>query len=970
MPYLSKWLFSFVWIILGSNTSAQKIFFEQLTTAEGLPSDYINCMFEDSKGYLWIGTDKGACRYDGRQFQYFNIDNGLPSNFISCFAEDPSGNIWIGTIDRGLCKFDGKVITRFPLPGNNKINISGICFNKNNSFFIVVEKSGLYYFETEFSHPQFFSDMAFIKRIGPGLFITGSIFQFSLVEFKNRQPVFHPISQPAPETIPHHSPESGYFLYWLGDNRFISMKKKSFYEYTLENRQWVLKKEFSLNRSLPFPGWTSIKEIYVNNQELFVATANGLIYVDSGKYNFFFNSDNGLGTNFIKSVYKDYSNNIYICTYGAGIKIWPKRYLEEYKTNGKVTSIFSSGETSYVTTNKTIYRLQSSEKSFYEFKNIETGSFTSVFKDENDQLYLGTLNNFYKLPGENYLEKFNPGLKTKYSFDANSGTSGFLRYMENIYISTYGDGVFVFNGNKMVDTLNHSTDSSAPLIVESLVQLTNSFAALTYNSGLTIYNKDNKSVSLSRKNGLLSNEVYSVFQEKESEIWIGTQTGVNLYDGKKIIKTFSAANGLIGTKVICIFRDAHQRLWMLSDKYLHLLENDRLRAVRSHPVLFDKRSSINRAVFNLTTNTLYIGLTEALLTVDMSRIIPDTFVHNPELLAVKKDTAILTPGVGNTLSLSHPASKIIFQFKSLHYSVSRRSDLYYKLNGFDDEWKLLTEMSETVYPNLPPGDYKLMAKSVNPDGYESPEISLLKLEVLPPFWKRNWFITLSSVVLLGLVFYIGNHISRKRYKQKLFHLQGKYRLQLERERIARELHDNVGSQLTYLINKIDDDYPLLAVKEEAEKLSGFARGTMQELRETIWALDKKEVQWDDLENKIRSLIRLYKNEKHHAELEWKINNQLLPPLNPLEALNIYRIIQEALNNAEKYSNAGQVKVSADQDNGQLCVEIKDNGKGFNKQQPENGYGIKNMKKRAEEMNGELLIESNPGKGTTVRLRFS
>jgi signal transduction histidine kinase len=176
----------------------------------------------------------------------------------------------------------------------------------------------------------------------------------------------------------------------------------------------------------------------------------------------------------------------------------------------------------------------------------------------------------------------------------------------------------------------------------------------------------------------------------------------------------------------------------------------------------------------------------------------------------------------------------------------------------------------------------------------------------------------------------------------------------------------VGSQLTYLINKIDDDNGHLANKEEANHLSDFARGAMKELRETIWALDKKEIWPEELGNKVQQLLRLYSNNGHKIEMDWQ-HNGIQRPLNSLEALNIYRIIQEAVNNAVKYSDASDVKVLADFAEKCFRVTVMDNGNGFDIEQAGDGYGLKNMKKRAEEMNSELTIKSEIGIGTSIEL---
>lgn len=940
-------------LLIGTKARSQKIFFEQLTTAEGLPSDYVNCLFEDSQGNLWIGTDKGACRFDGLQFQYFSNDNGLPSNFVSCFAEDPVGNIWIATLNSGVSLYDGKKIKPFANPAFKTANITEIIFNADSSFFLIAERKGVCYFTGTDSQEQVFEGYSFVKKIGESFFLTGTTAQLVIYETIRKKLVLNSY----PEL-----PDKVNFSGWLSANSLVAVKNNSLLNYTFDQRKLIVKDEFIFYKPIHLPFWTDIKKVVISENELLVATTNGLFVRDKSSQNLF-TSESGLGTNYVKSVFKDKHGTIYICTYGAGIRIWPAGYLSEYQINGKVTSLFSEGNETYVTTTKSVYQYNDRKKRLDEFSIGTKGNYTSIYKVKNGDFYLGTLNSYYKFPALYDLAGSN---MIKYSYSANTGTSGFTALKNMFLIATYGDGIFLHdNRHKRVDTLDNKSTPPASTVIESLVPLGNSVAALTYNSGLTIYDSAFNYITLSKEDGLLSNTVYTVFKETENKIWIGTKNGLNLFNGTKIIKTYAADEGLTGTNVLCIFKDQLSRMWVLSDKFLHLMDDQTLRPIRSHPLLFDEKNSINRAAYCQDNDKLFIGLTDALLVVNMNKVIPDTIVHTPKLLGLAKDSLPLNTATGHSLTVSNPTARITFRFAGRHNSFTRQNDIYYKLNGFDDNWKRLANSNEAFYQKLSAGKYELFAKTINPDGYSSPDTSLISFEVLPSLWKRNWFITLASVILLAIFFSIGIMLSKRRYKQKLRHLEEEYRLQLERERIARELHDSVGSQLTYLINKIDDDYSKLAEKKEAEKLSTVARSAMQELRETIWALDKKEVHWDDLQNKIRQLTRLYKSDKQAVELDWQLIHN--PTINSLEALNVFRIVQEALNNAGKYSHATLIKITVFNDNSAVCLEISDNGKGFDTGQAENGYGLKNLKKRAEEINAVLKIQSGPRQGTSVRL---
>ncbi|GEM_PF-3665252 len=963
MTRILLWPVVFFILLVGIPAQSQKIFFEQLTTAEGLPSDYINCIFQDSKGFLWVGTDKGACRYDGKNFLYFNTDNGLVSNFITCFDEDPKGNIWLGTM-QGVYVFNGQAVHIFSLPEKNMPSVFQIFINNDSSLFIVTHERALYYFDNKKEPPVVYYQCYFIKRLSDDRFVAGMNNGVYLLEKKNRQLAFKEI---------HYSKEK----YRESLNRSITQSLvfkngNTILNCSVSDGQLLLQDEFVFHPPASLPSQYDIKAILTGDKELFLGTLNGLIYWSREKRQLFFNAENGLGTNYIRSLYKDRQNKIYIGTYGAGIKIWPAGYLSKYELMGKVTSIFPSGDEVFITTGKKVYRFFPAKAQLDAIRLANTDvHYTCIYTVPGGEVFLGTMNKFYVFSSmAGFSQKKEPAYPVQNVY-ANTGTSGFAVKGNKVFISTYGEGLYSgYRNRNYTDTLNFHLVNSTPSIIEFLLPVKNYLAALTYSNGLTLHDTAGGSIGISRQDGLLSNTVYTVFQEKENELWIGTQSGLNLFDGKRITKTFSTANGLIGSKVLCIFRDAAGRLWALSDKFMHLVNQDRLRAIRSCPVLFEENNTINRAAFSKETNILLIGLTDALYAVDMSRVHPDSLVTIPALLSVKKDTVHILQNGSRQISIRHPASNLLFRFKNPHFSITGRHDIYYKLKGFEDEWRQLDNSTGAMYQQLPAGDYELAAKTVNPDGYASQEYLMLSIEVLPPVWQRSWFIGIMAALLLGIFFYIGHIISRKKYKRKLATLQEEYRMQLERERIARELHDNVGSKLTYLINRIDDDYRELSDRSEAEKISLVARNAMRELREAIWALDKKEVLWEDLENKVRQLVNLYRGKNMLVNMDWKMNSHKHQPLNSLEALNIYRIIQESLNNAVKYSGADLVSVSVTQLNGLLLVEIADNGKGFDPAHTEAGYGLKNMKKRAEEMNAGLEIISRPENGTTVRLQVS
>jgi signal transduction histidine kinase len=198
-------------------------------------------------------------------------------------------------------------------------------------------------------------------------------------------------------------------------------------------------------------------------------------------------------------------------------------------------------------------------------------------------------------------------------------------------------------------------------------------------------------------------------------------------------------------------------------------------------------------------------------------------------------------------------------------------------------------------------------------------------------------------------------------------------LNTERERISRELHDNIGSQLSYISSNIDwlVETPGSFSKEEETKrlaiVNDTAKSLITDLRETIWAMKKESIIIDELADKMKSFLQ--SQCLLHPQMEMIVNENInyRYQFSPTEALNIFRICQEAIVNVMKHAHAEKIFLSIQSGVSEdFSFAITDNGRGFIRQGHYNGhFGLENMTHRASESGAELIINSEPGKGTAV-----
>ena len=208
------------------------------------------------------------------------------------------------------------------------------------------------------------------------------------------------------------------------------------------------------------------------------------------------------------------------------------------------------------------------------------------------------------------------------------------------------------------------------------------------------------------------------------------------------------------------------------------------------------------------------------------------------------------------------------------------------------------------------------------------------------------------------------------FKYVLSQVENQNKLLQQRLSISRDLHDNIGSQLTFIISSVDNvkyafDIEDNHLENRLNKISEFAKGTIVELRDTVWALNSNKMVFEDLEARINNFIEKAKVSNEHVLFTFIIDEKLkLKELNAIEGMNVYRTIQEAIHNAFKHANASNITIEATESNGLKKIKITDDGIGFDMDQVEKGSGLNNMKKRIEQIGGKLELSSNK-QGTTV-----
>jgi len=313
------------------------------------------------------------------------------------------------------------------------------------------------------------------------------------------------------------------------------------------------------------------------------------------------------------------------------------------------------------------------------------------------------------------------------------------------------------------------------------------------------------------------------------------------------------------------------------------------------------------------------------------------------------------------IKLSYRENVFSFTFAALNFVHPENNKYAYKLDGFDKDWNY-TDASKRFanYTNLDAGEYIFMVKGSNNDGVWNETPTTLHLIITPPYWKTWWFRLLVILSLAGIIY----ALVRNRLNQIL-------KLQRIRNKIASDLHDDVGSTLSSI--SIFSELAKQQSKEVTPLLNQIgenARNMLDTMADIVWTINPENDNFEKIILRMRSFAYNLLGAKNIA-FEFDADESISKLKLPMEVRkNLFLIFKEAANNMAKYSEASRALFSIKYSNHQIKFLIRDNGKGFDEATVAKGNGLKNMKRRAKEIGAQLLIESGIGDGTTIQLTIN
>ncbi len=856
----------------GSNHGLMRLMhsrFELFTTREGLPHNVVRAVCEDAKGRLWIGTDNGLAYYEDGRFQTVTLTNGLPRYAIRALCEDKAGNLWVA-LHGGLMRFRDGQASLYMKPGGHAENmITAIC-QDDRGFMWVGSYNGL-------------------SRFANGTFET------ELKDGKSYELVYD-IEKDREGNL------------WVGTRDGL---------HRLSKRHFTL---LTKEDGLPHNNITSLRED--RNGDVWIGTwGGGLCRLQKGEPVhqepplpvLVYNSNNGLGSDFVLGLGEDRSGAIWVGT--------------PYASHGLKS--LKDGQ----------FTLFGKEQGFTDI------GVRMIEEDVEGNLWIGT---------EHGLNRFKDGIFTRITTADGLSANG----IRDMYEGTFQGEPRVWLG----------TDAGMTRLAEG------KFLHAGYSNLV----------------------VNAFFEDRDRHVWIALW-GVGLvrsFEGP-IAPIYCPADGLPTAMVHEMLQDDSGGLWISSRKGLHRLDKNQLNEftekkrtnITSFPMLLGNAECnfvAKPSAWKRQNGDLWFATSKGIAIVKPNEIWLNSNPPPVVIEAVVADGKRVQCHVPGRSTRASQTSKDItippgrgdleILYTAFSYTAPEKVVFKYKLDGVDIDWVESGTRRAAFYSNMRPGNYRFRVMACNNEGVWNERGAALGLVLQPYFWQTRWFTFSSLLAAVGVIVGSTRFLTRRKMQQTLARLEQEHAIERERTRIARDMHDDLGANLTEILVLStltrDRKNDPVAVDAHADRIAQRTEGVIDSLHAIVWAINPRNDSLDRLVNYICEQSQSFL-ETSSIRCRLETPGDLPPiPLSSETRHNVFLAVKESLNNIVKHAKASEVQLRFVLDERFLQIFIADNGQGFDMSEASSsGNGLYNIEKRMSSIGGSAQFETHPKKGTKICLRM-
>ena len=944
---------------------------------DGLSSNVVNAIVQTRNGYLWIGTDAGLNRFDGRDFTpiYFRGPGSAPQGTVTSLVEGPEGDLWMGT-NAGVVRIPRAALDRFDRslsvfyhPGvGTSDEIAWLRFSHDGALWVGTS-AGLYRFVGDrFETVIARASISRIEESADGHILVISSQGF--IELDEKRVVEHP---PLSDELGIH-PDQIYHAF--------QDRKGAVWFCTI----WGLarRKNGAIERLQPYGLGHGVLRVYEDPQGNLWVEASTSAQSTGGISRVSGTKLESLAPGIqVRAISADREGNLWVGTNGEGLIRFKDRPIRMFtKADGLPNNIPMT-----------------------------------VLSKRDGTLWVGNncggLSVFNGGRFKTYDEK--DGLSNSCVWALAEGKNG------ELWVGTWGGGLFRFAQSHFAQF--NSRQGLAGDVVRAITIARDDSLWIATDGGLShMVNEQFRNYSTT--DGLSSNRVVNVYQDRDKGIWVGTSHGVNRMIGDRFAPVWSA-HEIFDPRYISFGEDSSGDLYALSaPKGVDRIEGNQLVAVnhdldllsmvishrgelwftggngifRFSEAAFRERHgsqenppdyawfgrtdglastqcSIGTPNMAITADgRLWVSTVQGLAMLELPRVHFDSArpVIFVEEVTVGRDSQI----AGRELVLPPGTHHVELRFDSISLASPEKIRFQYRMDDVDPIWMEADDSLTAVYSNIPVGTHAFRIRASNTDGvWDRSGISFPVIQK-PYLYEKGWVRLIAAIALVLTL------IGAYRFRLQQIRAQMSARLNervLERTRVARELHDTLLQSFQGLLphfQAVSNELADGETRQELDKAIDKAARAITEGRDAIQGMRASLLERNDLAESIRALgeeLGAFNNASQPVQFTVQVLG-VTRQLHPILRDEVYRIAAEALRNAFRHANALRIEVEIGYDERQLRLRVRDDGKGISPELlsgdgPKGHYGLSGMKERTEVVGGKLTVWSGLASGTEVELNI-